>query len=127
MGRVNRDIPQGTACGKVLDAISKARQALRDAANPPEGTISITIPGLGDPITGERSLRLLPTGTSIHIESSASFVGAVYVKNSVPLVPQRWTHHSGRQVTGEDMFALILDATMYGGTITLLSYGLDPL
>lgn len=35
--------------------------------------------------------------------------------------------HDGRQLSGEDMFAEILDATIFDDTITLLSYGLDPL
>lgn len=123
---MNRDIPQAFACDKVLDSIDKARKALRDAANPPEGTVAITIPGLDDPITGERSLWLLPPGTSIHISQSGPGGGAVYVQSSAART-QRWMRHDGRQLSGEDMFAAILSATEFGDRITLLSYGLDPL
>lgn len=123
---MNKDAPQVLACEKVLDSIDKARKALHDATNPPEGTISITIPGLDKPITGERSMWLLPPGTSIHISSSGSNPGAVYVQSSAART-QRWMRHDGRQVSSEDMFALILSAAMWGDTITLLSYGLDPL
>ena len=123
---MNKDTPQAIACEKVLDSIDKARKALHDAVNPPAGTINITIPGLDNPITGERSLWLLPPGTSIHIASSSSSDGAVYVQTSGSRT-QRWMRHDGRQVSGEDMFALILDATVFNDTITLLSYGLDPM
>ena len=123
---MNKDIPQAIACEKILTRISEAKKALRDAANPPEGTISITIPGLDEPITGERSLWRLPPGTSVHISSSQPSNGAVYVQTSSNRT-QRWMRHDGRQVSGEDMFALILGATQWGEMITLLSYGLDPL
>lgn len=123
---MNKDIPQAIACEKVLTNIDAARKALRDAANPPEGTISITIPGLDEPITGERSLWLLPPGTTIHISQSGPGGGAVYVQSSTART-QRWMRHDGRQLYGEDMFATILSATEFGDTITLLAYGLDPL
>lgn len=123
---MNKDIPQAIACEKVLNNIDAARKALRDAANPPEGTISITIPGLGEPITGERSLWLLPSGTSIHIAERDGNGGAVFVQSSAARA-QRWMRHDGRQLSGEDMFAEILGATIFGDTITLLSYGLGPL
>ena len=123
---MNRDIPQAIACGKILKGIEDARKALRDAANPPAGSINITIPGLDDPITGERSLWLLPPGTTIHISEGEVANGAVYVQSSTART-QRWMRHDGRQLSGEDMFAAILSATEFGDRITLLSYGLDPL
>lgn len=123
---MNKDIPQVAACEQTLKSISEARKALRDAANPPAGTINITIRGLDEPITGERSLWLLPPGTSIHIAERDGNGGAVYVQMSAART-QRWMRHDGRQVSGEDMFAEILGATIFGDTITLLSYGLDPL
>lgn len=123
---MNKDIPQAIACEKVLNNIDAARKALRDAANPPAGTINITIRGLDEPITGERSLWLLPPGTTIHITADRSNSGAVYVQTSAART-QRWMRHDGRQVSGEDMFAAILDATIFGDTITLLSHGVDPL
>lgn len=123
---MNKDIPQAIACGKILKGINDARKALRDAANPPEGRINITIPGLDDPITGERSLWLLPPGTTIHISEGEVANGAVYVQSSTART-QRWMRHDGRQLSGEDMFAAILSATEFGDRITLLSYGLDPL
>lgn len=123
---MNKDIPQAMACEKVLNNIVAARDALRKAANPPAGTINITIPGLDKLITGERSLWLLPPGTSIHISQSGPGGGAVYVQSSAART-QRWMRHDGRQVPGEDMFAEILGATIFDDTITLLSYGLDPL
>lgn len=123
---MNKDIPQAVACEKVLNKIGAARDALRGAANPPAGTINIIIPGLDRPITGERSLWLLPPSTSIHISQSGSGIGAVYVQSSAART-QRWMRHDGRQISGEDMFAEILSATAFGDTITLLSYGLDPL
>lgn len=122
---MNKDIPQAIACGKILKGIEDARKALRDAANPPAGSINITIPGLDDPITGERSLWLLPLGTSIHISQSGPGGGAVYVQSSSART-QRWMRHDGRQLSGEDMFAAILSATEFGDRITLLSYGLGP-
>lgn len=122
---MNKDTPQAIAFEKVLNSIDAARKALHDAVNPPEGTISITIPGLDKPITGERSLWLLPPGTSIHISSSGSNLGAVYVQTSGSRT-QRWMRHDGRQVSSEDMFALILSAAQWGDAITLLSYGLAP-
>ena len=124
--RMNANIPQAIACETILKNINEARKALRDAANPPAGTINITIPGLGEPITGERSLWLLPPGTSIHISQSGLGGGAVYVQSSAART-QRWMRHDGRQVSGEEMFAAILSATEFGDLITLLSYGLDPL
>lgn len=123
---MNKDIPQAIACGKILKGINDARKALRDAANPPAGSINITIPGLDDPITGERSLWLLPPGTTIHISEGEVANGAVYVQSSAART-QRWMRHDGRQLSGEDMFAAILSATEFGDRITLLSYGLDPL
>lgn len=123
---MNQDIPQAIACEKVLNNIDAARKALRDAANPPAGTINITIRGLDEPITGERSLWLLPPGTTIHIAERNGNGGAVYVQSSASRT-QRWMRHDGRQVSGEDMFAEILGATIFGDTITLLSHGLDPL
>lgn len=96
--------PQAVACEKILKDINEAHKALHDAANPPAGTISVTIPGLDGPITGERSLWLLPPGTSIHISQSGSGIGVVYVQSS----------------------AAILSATEFGDPITLLSYGLSP-
>jgi hypothetical protein len=123
---VNKDIPQAIACEKILKNIDEARKALRDAANPPAGTINITIRGLDEPITGERSLWLLPPGISIHIAERDGNGGAVYVQMSAART-QRWMRHDGRQISGEDMFAEILNATIFGDTITLLSYGLDPL
>lgn len=123
---MNKDTPQAIACGKILKGINDARKALRDAANPPEGRINITIPGLDDPITGERSLWLLPPGTTIHISEGEVANGAVYVQSSTART-QRWMRHDGRQLSGEDMFAAILSATEFGDRITLLSYGLDPL
>lgn len=123
---MNKDIPQAIACEKVLNNIDAARKALRDAANPPAGTINITIPGLSEPITGERSLWLLPPGTTIHIAADRVTSGAVYVQTSAART-QRWMRHDGRQVSGEDMFTTILDATIFGDTITLLSHGVDPL
>nr|DAU97872.1 MAG TPA: hypothetical protein [Caudoviricetes sp.] len=123
---MNKDILQAAACEKVLNNIDAARKALRDAANPPAGTINIAIRGLDEPITGERSLWLLPPGTSIHIAADCAGGGAVYVQSSAART-QRWMRHDGRQVSGEDMFAAILDATVFGDTITLLSYGVDPL
>lgn len=123
---MNKDTLQAAACEKVLNNIDAARKALRDAANPPEGMINITIPGLGEPITGERSLWLLPPGTSIHISQSGAAGGAVYVQSSAART-QRWMRHDGRYLSGEDMFAAILSATEFGDMITLLSYGLDPL
>ena len=122
---MNQDIPQAVACEKILKNINEARKALRDAANPPAGTISVTIPGLDGPVTGERSLWLLPPGTSIHISQSGSGIGAVYVQSSVART-QQWMRHDGRQMSGEDVFAAILSATEFGDRITLLSYGLDP-
>lgn len=53
---MNRDILQAAACEKVLNDIGAAREALHLAANPPGRTVSVTIPGLDNPITGERSL-----------------------------------------------------------------------
>ena len=123
---MNKDAPQAIACENVLNNIGAARKALSDAANPPEGTISITIPGLDWPITGERSLWRLPPGTSIHVAKHAPALGAVYVRAS-SCRPHRWTRHDGSQVTGVDVFASILDAILYDGAITLLSYGVDPL
>lgn len=123
---MNKDIPQAIACEKVLNNIDAARKALRDAANPPAGTINITIRGLDEPITGERSLWLLPPGTTIHITADRATGGAVYVQSSAART-QRWMRHDGRQMSGEDMFTAILDATIFGDTITLLSHGLDPL
>lgn len=123
---MNRDVSQATACEKVLNDIGTARDALRRAANPPKGTVSITIPGLAEPIVGERSLWLLPPGTTIHITEREGNDGAVYVQSSTART-QRWMRHDGRQISGEDMFAEILDATLFGDTITLLSHGLDPL
>ena len=123
---MNKDIPQAIACEKVLNNIDAARKALRDAANPPEGAISITVPGLDEPITGERSLWLLPPGTSIHIAADGATNGAVFVQSSAART-QRWMRHDGRHLSGEDMFAEILGATIFDDTITLLSYGLDPL
>lgn len=123
---MNKDIPQAAACEKILTRIGEAKEALRDATNPPAGTINITIPGLGEPITGERSLWLLPPGTSIHITERDGNGGAVFVQSSAARA-QRWMRHDGRQLSGEDMFAEILGATIFGDTITLLSYGLDPL
>lgn len=123
---MNKDIPQAIACETILQSISGARKALHDAANPPAGTISITIPGLDNPITGERSLWLLPPGTTIHIAERGGINRAVYVQSSAART-QRWMRHDGRQLSGEDMFAEILGATVFGDTITLLSYGLDPL
>ena len=126
MTRMNRDIPQAIACEKILKNIDKARKALRDAANPPAGTINITIRGLDEPIAGERSLWLLPPGTTIHIAADGVTGGAVYVQTSAART-QRWMRHDGRHLSGEDMFAAILDATEFGDTITLLSRGLAPL
>lgn len=123
---MNKDIPQAIACEKVLNNIDAARKALRDAANPPAGTINITIRGLDEPITGERSLWLLPSGTSIHIAEDRPNGGAVYVQTSAARA-QRWMRHDGRQVSGEDLFYAILSAAEFGDTITLLSHGLDPL
>lgn len=123
---MNADIPQAIACETILKNINEARKALRDAANPPAGTINITIPGLGEPITGERSLWLLPPGTSIHIAADCAGGGAVYVQSSAART-QRWMRHDGRYLSGEDMFAAILSATEFGDMITLLSYGLAPL
>lgn len=123
---MNKDNPQATEYEKILKNIDEARKALHNAANPPAGTISITIPGLGDPITGERSLWLLPPGTTIHISGGGAGGGAVYVQSSAART-QRWMRHDGRQLSGEDMFAAILSATEFGDLITLLSYGLDPL
>ena len=123
---MNRDILQAAACEKVLNDIGAAREALHLAANPPEGTVSITIPGLDKPVTGERSLWLLPPGTTIHIAERGGNSGAVYVQSSAART-QRWMRNDGRQISGEDMLAEILGATVFGDTITLLSYGLDPL
>lgn len=123
---MNADIPQAIACEQTLKSISEARKALHGAANPPAGTISITIPGLDRPITGERSLWILPPGTTIHVAKHAPALGAVYVRASSSR-PHRWTRHDGLQVTGVDVFASILDATRCDGVTTLLSYGLDPL
>lgn len=123
---MNKDNPQATEYEKILKNIDEARKALRDAANPPAGSINITIPGLDDPITGERSLWLLPPGTTIHISEGEVANGAVYVQSSTART-QRWMRHDGRQLSGEDMFAAILSATEFGDRITLLSYGLDPL
>lgn len=123
---MNADIPQAVACETILQSISGARKALHDAANPPADTISITIPGLDRPITGERSLWLLPPGTTICITECGGNNGAVYVQSSAART-QRWMRHDGQQISGEDMFAEILGATIFGDTITLLSYGLDPL
>lgn len=123
---MNKDIPQVAACEQTLKSISEARKALHDAANPPAGRINITIPGLDRPITGERSLWLLPPGTTIHVAKHAPALGAVYVRASSSR-PHCWTRHDGRQVTGVDVFASILDAVRCDGVTTLLSYGLDPL
>ena len=123
---MNKDNPQATEYEKILKNIDEARKALRNAANPPAGTINITIPGLDDPITGERSLWFLPPGTTIHISEGGAGGGAVYVQSSAART-QRWVRHDGWQLSGEDMFAAILSATEFGDTITLLSYGLDPL
>lgn len=123
---MNADIPQAIACETILKNINEARKALRDAANPPAGTINITIRGLDEPITGERSLWLLPPGTSIHIAADCAGGGAVYVQSSAART-QRWMRHDGRYLSGEDMFAAILSATEFGDMITLLSYGLAPL
>lgn len=123
---MNKDIPQAIACEKVLNNIVAARDALRKAANPPEGTINITIRGLDEPITGERSLWLLPPGTTIHISTDRGDGGAVFVQSSAART-QRWMRHDGRQISGEDMFAEILGATIFDDTITLLSRGMDPL
>ena len=123
---MNADIPQAIACEKILKNIDEARKALRDAANPPAGTINITIPGLDELVTGERSLWLLPPGTSIHISQLGAAGGAVYVQSSAART-QRWMRHDGRHLSGEDMFAEILGATIFDETITLLSYGLYPL
>lgn len=122
---MNKDNPQATEYEKILKNIDEARKALHNAANPPAGTINITIPGLDDPITGERSLWLLPPGTSIHISERVPGGGAVYVQSSAART-QRWMRHDGRQLSGEDMFAAILSATEFGDRITLLSYGLGP-
>lgn len=122
---MNKDNPQATEYEKILKNIDEARKALHNAANPPAGSINITIPGLDDPITGERSLWLLPPGTSIHISETVPGGGAVYVQSSAART-QRWIRHDGRQLSGEDMFAAILSATEFGDRITLLSYGLDP-
>lgn len=126
MTQLNADIPQAIACETILQNISGARKALRDAANPPAGTINITIPGLDRPITGEHSLWRLPPGTTIRVAKHAPVLGAVYVRASSSR-PHRWTRHDGLQVTGVDVFASILDAMRCDGVTTLLSYGLDPL
>ena len=123
---MNKDNPQAAEYEKILKNIDEARKALRNAANPPAGTINITIPGLDDPITGERGLWLLPPGTTIHISETGPGSGAVYIQSSAART-QRWMRHDGRQLSGEDMFAAILSATEFGDHITLLSYGLDPL
>lgn len=123
---MNKDIPQAVACEKVLNKIGAARDALHDATNPPKGTVSITIPGLTEPIVGERSLWLLPPGTTICITECGGNNGAVYVQSSTART-QRWMRHDGRQISGEDMFAEILGATIFGDTIALLSHGLDPM